>query len=282
MRESISASTAAIRRSRCSTSPPGTYPGGIDATQAGYARQLYSLITGRVSAINGTYQWDGSAYNFNGDGGNGVIANGVGFFVSDSWRVKPNLTLTGGLRYEMVFPIKDNWGLSAPEDWTMVYGLTGAGSGNIGQGNLFKPGTLTGQNPVFKQYDNSNSAYKTDWNNVAPSVGAAWRPALGNKWLAMLLSDEPVIRGGYSMSFTKAATDFFNGIYGDNPGQTRPGSRSVHHGHADHRVRWIPAAPPGNQSPDAGHAAPAARPIRLRRRSPTTRSAPSIRTWQRR
>ena len=41
----------------------------------------------------------------------------------------------------------------------------------------------------------------------------------------MLLSDEPVIRGGYSMSFTKAATDFFSGIYGDNPGQTRPGSR---------------------------------------------------------
>ena len=203
----------------------GNFPGGIDATQASYARNLYSLITGRVSNIFGDYEWDGSAYNFNGEGGNGLIANGVGLFVSDSWRVKPNLTVTGGLRYELVLPIKDNWGLSAPEDWTMVYGLTGAGSGNIGQGNLFKPGTFTGQNPVFKAYDNSNSAYKTDWNNVGPSIGAAWRPALGNNWLAMLLSDEPVIRGGYSMSFTKAATDFFNGIYGANPGQTRPGSR---------------------------------------------------------
>ena len=65
---------------------------------------MYSLITGRVSAINGDYQWDGSAYNFNGEGGNGVIANGVGFFVSDSWRMKPNLTLTGGLRYEVRVP----------------------------------------------------------------------------------------------------------------------------------------------------------------------------------
>ena len=203
----------------------GNFPGGIDATQAGYARQLYSLITGRVSAINGKYQWDGSAYNFNGEGGNGLIANSLGFFVSDAWRVKPKLTLTGGLRYEMVFPIKDNWGLSAPEDWRMVYGLTGAGSGSIGQGNLFKPGTFTGQDPVFQQYDNSNAAYKTDWNNVAPSIGAAWRPALGDNWLATLLGAEPVIRGGYSMSFTKAATDFFNGIYGSNPGQTRPGSR---------------------------------------------------------
>ena len=205
----------------------GNYPGGIDTTQAGYARQLLSLITGRVSAINGTYQYDGSQVTFfNGDGGNGLIANGVGLFVSDSWRMKPSLTITGGLRYEMVFPIKDNWGLSAPEDWRMVYGLTGAGSGNIGQGNLFKPGTFAGQNPVFQASDNSNSAYKTDWNNVAPSIGAAWRPALGNKWLAMLLSDEPVIRGGYSMSFTKAATDFYSGVYGANPGQSKTGSRT--------------------------------------------------------
>ena len=203
----------------------GNFPGGIDTTQAGYARQLYSLITGRVREINGTYQWDGSSYNFNGEGGNGLIFDTVGVFASDSWRVKPSLTLTAGLRYEVQFPIRDNWGLSAPQDWTMVYGLTGAGPGPIGQGNLFKPGTLTGQNPVFQQYDNSNAAYKTDWNNLGPSVGAAWRPSLGNKFLATLLSDEPVIRGGYSMSFTKYATDFFNGMYGSNPGQSRPGSR---------------------------------------------------------
>ena len=155
-----------------------------------------------------------------------MIFDTVGAFVSDSWRVRPNLTLTGGLRYEVQYPIKDNWGLSAPQDWEMVYGLTGAGSGPLGQGNLFKPGTLTGANPVFDKYDNSNAAYKTDWNNVGPSIGAAWRPSLQNRFLTMLLSDEPVIRGGYSMSFTKYATDFFNGVYGNNPGQTRPGSRA--------------------------------------------------------
>jgi hypothetical protein len=206
-------------------SASGNYPGGIDATQAGYARNLYALITGRVSAINGSYYWDGSQYSFNGVGGNGAIFDSLGGFVSDSWRLKPSLTLTGGVRYEVQFPIKDNWGYSAPQNWEMVYGLTGAGSGPIGQGNMFKPGTLTGQDPTFVKYDNSTPAYKTDWNNLGPSVGAAWRPSVKAGFLSTLLSDAPVIRGGYSMSFTKYATDFYTGIYGNNPGWVRPGSR---------------------------------------------------------
>jgi len=203
----------------------GNFPGGIDATQAGYARQMYALITGRVSAINGTYRWNGSEYAFNGEGGNGAIFDSLGGFIADSWRAKPSLTLTGGLRYEVQFPIKDNWGYSAPQDWAMVYGLTGAGSGPIGQGNLYKPGTLTGANPVFVKYDNSNAAYKTDWNNIGPSVGVAWRPSISQGFLSSVLSDAPVIRGGYSMSFTKYATDFYTAMYANNPGLTRPGSR---------------------------------------------------------
>jgi len=75
-------------------SASGNYPGGIDATQAGYARALYSIITGRVSAINGTYYWNGSEYVFNGPMGRGVIFDSVGGFVADSWRAKPSLTLT--------------------------------------------------------------------------------------------------------------------------------------------------------------------------------------------
>jgi len=205
----------------------GNYPGGIDATQATYARNLYSLITGRVNAFNGDYRWNGSEYLFNGEGGNGAIFDSIGGFIADTWRISPSLTLTGGLRYEVQFPIKDNWGYSAPQDWTMVYGPTGAGTGDYGQGNMFRPGTLTGSNPVFVQYDNSKPAYKTDWNNLGPSVGAAWRPSIESGFLSKVLSNAPVIRGGYSMSFTKFATDLYTGIYSNNPGWVRPGSRGL-------------------------------------------------------
>jgi Carboxypeptidase regulatory-like domain len=205
----------------------GNFPGGIDTTQAGYARSLYSIVTGRVNAFSGNYLWNGSEYVFNGEDGDGVIYPSLGLFMSDSWRVKPNLTLTGGLRYELQFPIRDNWGYSAPQTWQMVYGATGAGSGSIGQGNLFKPGTLTGTNPVFVKYDNSKPAYKTDFNNLAPSLGVAWRPTLKGSILSGILGESPVIRGGYSMSFTKWATTLFTTPFSNNPGRNRTGNRGL-------------------------------------------------------
>ena len=39
----------------------------------------------------------------------------------------------------------------------MVYGITGAGSGLLGRGNLYKPGTMTGTNPVVVAYDDSQA-----------------------------------------------------------------------------------------------------------------------------
>ena len=44
------------------------YPGGINSTQAGYARNLYGFLTGRVTASTGTayLQTDGT-YTYKGD-----------------------------------------------------------------------------------------------------------------------------------------------------------------------------------------------------------------------
>ena len=64
--------------------------------------------------------------------------------MSDSWRVKPNLTVNAGVRWEFQLPMTTDGLYSRPETWQMVYGVTGAGSGTYGQGNLYKPGTLTG------------------------------------------------------------------------------------------------------------------------------------------
>jgi len=50
----------------------------------------------------------------------------LGLFVSDSWRLSPSLTLTGGLRWELQFPFEPDLDTYARlQDWQMVYGLTG-------------------------------------------------------------------------------------------------------------------------------------------------------------
>ena len=210
------------------TTPNPNFPGGISGQNAGYARALYALLTGRVTGIASTYnlQPDGT-YVPNGQTGNGAIADDIGFFFSDSWRVKPNLTLTLGARYQVQLPMKGDSLYSKPETWQMVYGLTGAGDGLYGSGNLYKPGTLTGTAPVIVKYDNSKPPYNTDWNNISPSVGVAWRPALKEGFLSKILSKDPVFRGGYSLTNVKLGTGFFNDNYAGNPGRTRAGGRST-------------------------------------------------------
>ncbi len=156
------------------------------------------------------------------------MADDIGFFFSDSWRVKPNLTLTLGARYQVQLPMTGDGLYSKPETWQMVYGLTGANdSGIYGSGNLYKPGALTGTAPVVVKYENGNPPYNTDWNNISPSVGVAWRPALKEGFLSKILSKDPVFRGGYSLTNVRLGTSFFDGNYSPNPGRSRAGSRTT-------------------------------------------------------
>jgi hypothetical protein len=86
--------------------------------------------------------------------------------------VRPDLTINAGLRWQIQFPWStDGQSYARLQDWAMVYGLTG-------EGNLFKPGTMTGTEPQLVQYKKGDRAYNMDWNNLAPSIGAAWRPKL--------------------------------------------------------------------------------------------------------
>ena len=206
----------------------GNFPGGISTTQAGYARNLYGFLTGRVTNFAGTaYLGEDGTYGYQGERTGGAAADTLGLFVQDSWRWKPNLTINAGLRYQVQFPMTSTYQYSRPQTWQMLYGITGAGSGSRGQGNLYKPGTMTGTNPLVVAYDDSDPAYNTDWNNVAPSVGATWRPNIGEGFLSKILSSDPVFRGGYSISFNQLGTSFFVSNYGTNPGRTRAADRSA-------------------------------------------------------
>ena len=72
------------------------------------ARALYALLTGRVTSI---------ASNARLDGATGQIRlpraradreqqDEIGLFVQDSWRIKPNLTLNAGLRWQVAMPFQ--------------------------------------------------------------------------------------------------------------------------------------------------------------------------------
>lgn len=198
------------------------FPGGINSTQIGFARNLYALLTGRVTQVGGTFVLDDQGnYQFLGERWQKGSMDEIGLFISDSWRMRPNFTLTAGLRYELQLPFKPDFSsFSMLQDWSQVYGVTGLG-------NMFKPGTMNGSAPVFAQYLAGGHAYDTDYNNFGPSIGATWQPNLGNGFLSKILSSEPVFRGGYSVSFDRYGTGDFTGIFGANAGATRAGTRNL-------------------------------------------------------
>ena len=167
-----------------------------------------------------------------------------GFYVNDTWRVKPNLTLTLGLRYQLETPITTDGLYSVPEDWQQVYGITGAGDGDLGIGQPLPagPDDRARTTSASSATQPGNPPYKTDYNNFAPSMQAAWRPDVKSKALTWLLGSDPVFRGGYSMSFDRLGTNTFTGNYGGNIGRTRTGTRNATVGHAGARVRRLAGA----------------------------------------
>ena len=144
---------------------------GASAAQITNAQRLYGVLTGRVNQILGQARLneENKQYEFLGEGIQRAHQRQLGLWLQDSWQLGPNFTLNYGARYDLTFPfvaLNNSYSIGDLDD---VYGRSGTG-------NIFKPGTLTGEAPTFRQLKEGERAYPMDWNNISPSVGFAWTP----------------------------------------------------------------------------------------------------------
>ena len=198
------------------------FPGASTAAIAN-ARRLYAIMTGRVSQILGTARLDDSGkYNLLGQGIQRARQQQVGLWLQDSWHMGPNVTLNYGARYDLSFPFVALNNSYSIGDLADVYGVSGTG-------NLFKPGTLTGAPPTFRQLEKGERAYPMDWNNLSPSVGMAWTPSVKGGPLRKLTGNtgDFVVRAGYSRSFTRLGLTDFAGQVSQNPGVSLAVNRTL-------------------------------------------------------
>jgi hypothetical protein len=205
---------------------------GATGGQLTEARNIYALLTGRVSSINGTARLDSGTgrYVYNGDLARKSRQSSFNMFVQDSWRVRPTLTLNGGLRWDLYMPFTpaDNtWSIATIED---ICGMSGTGSGPGGRPcNIFNPHATGGQVvPTFDRFEPGTSAFRTNWLDFAPNVGAAWRPDVQEGWLRRILGDpeQATIRAGYSLSYNQERIDRFTANAGSNEGGVISASRN--------------------------------------------------------
>src|SRR5215471_7743277 len=202
-----------------STGANPTFP-GASTTQLNNARALYAVLTGRVSSIRGTARFnpDTNQYQYLGDGMQQGHMSTWGFFGQDSWRTTNNLTINAGLRYELQTPFRaenDSYSTTTFKDLCGVSGVAADGGCN-----LFSPGTLTGAAPTLVNFTKGTPAFKTDFNNVAPSLGMTWRPGTRDGVLGKLIGQDgdTVLFGSYAMSYERLDLSSYTGPLSTNPG----------------------------------------------------------------
>jgi hypothetical protein len=188
------------------------------------AQNIYAVLTGRVTAVTGDAYLDEvtNKYVYNGARTNRGHLRELGFYAQDSWRIRPNFTITYGMRYELQLPfvpLNNSYTTAAASD---LYGISG-------YGNLFKPGVMTGRDTQFVLFRKGDRAYNVDTNNIAPSFGFAWTPRSSHPWINRILGEggKTVVRGGYSIAYNRYGMADIQGTFSANPGSFVNATRSM-------------------------------------------------------
>lgn len=191
---------------------------GASASQLSAAENLYALLTGRVNQITADARLNNSGqYIFEGPGKQQGSLNEFAGYLQDQWRLKTNLTLNAGVRYDVQLPFQASNSIYTFGDITNICGISGSASAS--SCTLFQPGNTPGQHSVFQQYKAGVNSANTDWNNLGPSLGLAWTPQARPGFLGPIMgSGDFVVRGGYSRAFTRPAIGDYTAIFGNNPG----------------------------------------------------------------
>jgi hypothetical protein len=129
-----------------------------------------------------------------------IRSNRYEFFVQDTWRVRPNVTLDYGLRYAIYPAITDENNLLTSFDPARY---TAAGAPQLTAGGLAVVGTGDPLNGIIVAGNNSphgDAIYPTQKNQLQPRVGVTWD---------MFGDSRTIMRGGYGIYYDQPLSGVF-------------------------------------------------------------------------
>ncbi len=183
-------------------------PGGLTSAALTAASSVFDTLTGLISSTVQGFNHTSATSGYVAGRPRlfTPIQHNFGFYGQDSWKFRPNLTITAGLRWEFqgVFDTRDGLVLQPDDRMLGVFGPAGVG-------NVFNPvATAAATDVLFAPAGGHNNKplYNKDWNNFAPTVGFAWAPGKEGK---------TAVRGAFSSHFT---TDGFTNFAPASTGNT--------------------------------------------------------------
>jgi hypothetical protein len=176
---------------------------GADFLRAQYFSRSYGDTRGRIS-FDGRFTgvsladfvlgWANSSRRQLDASGPYHLMSNYAAFAQDDFKVTPSLTFNLGLRYELMKPPQEKYG-----GWAVFLPTVGkvvvAGTGTLSQAEFDQRVTSTGLAPYVVKASEvglPRTVIKTDWTNLAPRFGFAWR---------MFGSTRMVLRGGYGIFY---------------------------------------------------------------------------------
>ncbi|HEY2971580.1 MAG TPA: TonB-dependent receptor [Pyrinomonadaceae bacterium] len=124
------------------------------------------------------------------------------FFVQDTWKMRPNLTLDLGVRYQYFVPVTDANNVLTSFDPTL-YSRANAPTCTTAACTALVRGTGNELNGIAVAGSTSrfgNSIYPSDKNNFSPRVGVAWDPFMKGK---------TIVRAGYGFYYDQPLVGIF-------------------------------------------------------------------------
>ncbi|MDQ1728600.1 MAG: hypothetical protein QOD33_725 [Pyrinomonadaceae bacterium] len=119
-------------------------------------------------------------------------SNYYGLFGQNDWKVRPNVTINLGLRWEYFSPLSEKDGTLS----NIIFGSNGL------------------QNAKIQVVDRLSNP---DRNNFSPRVGFAYSPNFGESFGGLLNENRAVIRGGFGVSYDRTPNVLFANSRGNPP-----------------------------------------------------------------
>ena len=170
-----------------------------------YGRAMAAAL-GRFTqySINVVYDKSGQALPVGTPSERSLATEEYEVYGQDIWKIRPNLTLTYGLRYSLNTPVYERQGFQLVPNVNLGQflerRLAGAAAGTpLNDLISFDLGGKANNRPGF---------YEMDKNNLAPLVAVAWSPDFGDNAFGRLFgrNGRSVLRGGFRMVYDRVGS----------------------------------------------------------------------------
>lgn len=178
---------------------PAGYVRQVNPNTINSAQSSLAAVLGRLNQYTANFTFDINGNPVNGEPTTREWATEeYDFYVQDSWKIRPSLTLNLGMRYGLSRPVYETQGFQAAPNIALdEYFRRRVQAAENGQ-NYTELLTINKIGPK----NGGPDFYEWDKNNWQPRVSVAWSPNFKDGWLAKVFGTDrkSVIRGGFAIT----------------------------------------------------------------------------------